>query len=287
MSFYISLSGLKGAEADLGAIANNIANVGSTGFKRSTVSFGDIYAGSAMQANTAGGQGARQIGATQQFTQGTLETTGKTLDMALTGEGFFTVKSAPPASQLSFTRNGAFGVDNNRYVVDTLGNRVQVMPVDPATNKPSSTDPADFTDLQIPEYKTDPTTGTQVLDADGNPIQLASVGVSVEGLVTATWADGSTDTLGNLAVASFPSEEGLRQTGDGHWQTSHDSGQPTFGAGNNGLFGAVQSGSLERSNVDITEELVSLISAQRNFQANAKAIEAASQLADTINNLRT
>ena len=285
MSFYISLSGLKGAQADLGAIANNIANVGSTGFKLSTVAFGDIYAGSAMQANTAGGQGVRQIGATQQFTQGTLETTGKTLDCALTGEGFFTVKSAPPASQVSYTRNGAFGVDQNRYVVDTLGNRVQVMPVD-ANGKPTSTDPADFTDLQIPEYETD-VSGNQVLDASGNTIQLASVGISIEGLVTATYSDGTTQNLGNLAVASFPSEEGLRQAGDGHWQASHDSGNPTFGAGNNGLFGAVRSGSLERSNVDITEELVALIDAQRNFQANSKAIETDNQINDSIMNLRS
>lgn len=286
MSFYISLSGLKGAQGDLAAIANNIANVGATAFKKSKVSFGDIFAGSAMSSNTAGGQGTRQIGATQQFTQGTLETTGKTLDIALTGEGFMTVKSAPPASSVSYTRNGAFGVDEDRNVVDTLGNRVQVMPVDPATNKPSSTDPADFTDLQIPLYKLD-SSGNQVLDANNNPIQLASVGVSVEGLVSATYADGTTSVLGNLAIASFPSAEGLRQMGDSHWQTSKESGQPMFGAGNNGLFGAVRSGMIERSNVDITEELVALISAQRNFQANAKAIEAASTITQAITNLRT
>ncbi|MBO9668932.1 MAG: flagellar hook-basal body complex protein [Sphingobium sp.] len=286
MSFYISLSGLKGAQSDLAAIANNIANVGATAFKKSKVSFGDIFAGSAMSSNTAGGQGTRQIGATQQFTQGTLETTGKTLDIALTGEGFMTVKSAPPASSVSFTRNGAFGVDEDRNVVDTLGNRVQVMPVDPTTSKPTSTNPADFTDLKIPLYKTD-AGGNQVLDANNNPIQLASVGVTVEGLVSATYADGTTSVLGNLAIASFPSAEGLRQMGDSHWQTSKESGQPMFGAGNNGLFGAVRSGMIERSNVDITEELVALISAQRNFQANAKAIEAASTITQAITNLRT
>lgn len=286
MSFYISLSGLKGAQGDLAAIANNIANVGATAFKKSKVSFGDIFASSATSANTAGGQGTRQIGATQQFTQGTLETTGKTLDMALTGEGFLTVKSAPPASAISFTRNGAFGVDEDRNVVDTLGNRLQVMPVDPVTNKPTSTDPANFTDLKIPLYKTD-SSGAQVLDANNNPIQLASVGVTVEGIVTATYADGTTNTLGNVAIASFPSVEGLRQMGDSHWQTSKESGQPMFGAGNNGLFGALRSGMIERSNVDITEELVALISAQRNFQANAKAIEAASTITQAITNLRT
>ncbi len=275
MSFYISLSGLKGAQADLAAIANNVANVGATAFKKSKVSFGDIYASAPMQANTAGGQGVRQIGATQQFTQGTVETTGKTLDVSVTGEGFFTVKSAPPASQISYTRNGAFGVDENSNVVDSLGNRIQVMPADP-DGDPTSNAPGDFIDLKIPQ------------ENPNNPgSQLASVGISTKGLVTATYADGETVNLGVLAMANFPNNEGLRQQGDAHWTNTRDSGAPVYGAGGNGSFGSVRSGSLERSNVDLTEELVGLISAQRNFQANAKAIEAASTITQTIVNMRT
>jgi flagellar hook protein FlgE len=286
MSFYISLSGLKGAQADLSGIANNVANVASTAFKKSRVNFGDIFAASPMQSTaTAGGQGVRLLGSTQQFTQGSLETTGKTLDVALTGEGFLTVKSAPPAAQISYTRNGAFSVNQDRYVVDTLGSRVQVMPVDATTGTPTSADQADFIDLRVPEYRLD-SAGDQVLDSSGNPVQLASVGVSVEGLVTATYSDGTTEKLGNLAIASFPSQEGLRQLGDGHWSVTKDSGPATYGSGNNGLFGAVRSGALERSNVDITEELVAMISAQRNFQANAKAIEASSTITSAIVNLR-
>ncbi len=161
------------------------------------------------------------------------------------------------------------------------------MPVDPTTGKPTSTDPADFTDLKIPLYKTE-STGAQVLDASGSPIQLASVGVDsrrpcrrqpmpmAPPTCSATWP-----------LPAFRAPDGLRQMGDSHWRTSKESGQPMFGAGNNGLFGAVRSGMIERSNVDITEELVALISAQRNFQANAKAIEAASTITQAITNLRT
>lgn len=276
MSFYISLSGLKAAQSDLSTISNNVANAASTAFKRSRVNFGDIFASAPMQTTTqAAGQGVRQIGSQQQFTQGTLETSDKTLDLAITGEGFFTVKTPPPGSKISYTRNGAFGVDLNRNVVDTTGARLQVLPA-AADGTPSSTDSADLTDLMIPLTK--PLAPT---------VQLSSIGVSETGLVTATYADGTIANLGVIGMATFPSQEGLRQQGDAHWTATQKSGTASYGAGNNGLFGSVRSGTLERSNVDITEELVGLISAQRNFQANSKAIETASSMTQAIINLRT
>lgn len=276
MSFYISLSGLKAAQADLSTISNNVANVNATAFKKSRSNFGDIFAAAPMQTTTqVAGQGTRINGIQQQFTQGTIETTDKTLDLAITGEAFFTVRTPPPTSQISYTRNGAFELDENRYVVDTVGGRLQVLPVD-ANGVPTSTAAAALVDLQIPVSK------------PGAPtIQLSSVGVSVAGLVTATYADGTTQMLGTIAMAAFPSQEGLRQQGDAHWQATLQSGAPAYGQGNAGLYGAVRSGALERSNVDITEELVALISAQRNFQANAKAIESASNMTQTVVNLRS
>ena len=109
MSFYISLSGLKGAQTDLATISNNVANVNSTAFKKSKVQFGDIFAAAPMQTTSqVAGQGVRVQGIAQQFTQGTIETTDKTLDLAITGEGYFTVKA--PDGTVSYTRNGAFAV---------------------------------------------------------------------------------------------------------------------------------------------------------------------------------
>ena len=225
-------------------------------------------------------QGVQLQGITQQFTQGTIETTDKTLDLAITGEGFFTVKGED--GTVSYTRNGAFSVDNDRYAVDTTGSRIQVFAVDPETGDlttapTSATGAGDLTDLQIPT--------TYMGEADG--AQLTSVGVSKEGLVSAIYADGSTVYLGQVAMASFNSLEGLRQQGDAHWTSTVESGNPIFGTANEGMFGSVNSGSLERSNVDITDELVQLIAAQRNFQANSKAIEAANTLTTTIVNIRT
>jgi len=280
MSFYISLSGLKAAQTDLSTTANNVANVNSTAFKKSKAVFGDIFAAAPMQTTTqVAGQGVRSQGINQQFTQGTIETTDKTLDLAITGEGFFTVKRSAD-NQVGYTRNGAFSVQEDRYVVDTTGARLQVIPLDPTTGAPTVTGtltPASLTDLKIPTNWPDGGTGNQ----------LTSVGVTEEGKITGVYADGSTVYLGATAIAAFNSQEGLRQSGDAHWTATNASGTPMLGTGNSGLFGSVRSGALERSNVDITEELVNLISAQRNFQANSKAIEAANTLSTTIVNMRS
>lgn len=280
MSFYISLSGLKAAQSDLSTISNNVANVNSTAFKKSQAVFGDIFASAPMQTTTqVSGQGVRVQGVNQQFTQGTIETTDKTLDLAITGEGFFSVKRTAD-NQVSYTRNGAFSVDENRYVVDTTGARLQVIPLDPTTGASTAASPittASLTDLQVPTN----------WPAGGTGNQLSSVGVSEEGKITGVYADGTTVYLGATAMAAFNSQEGLRQQGDAHWTSTNASGAPIFGMGNSGLYGSVRSGALERSNVDITEELVALISAQRNFQANSKAIEAANTLSTTIVNMRT
>ncbi|WP_298398950.1 flagellar hook-basal body complex protein [Sphingobium sp.] len=280
MSFYISLSGLKAAQIDLATTSNNVANVSSTAFKKSKAQFGDIFAAAPMQTtNQVAGQGVRVQDVAQQFTQGTIEGTDKTLDLAITGEGFFTVRGED--GTVSYTRNGAFSVDEDRYAVDTTGSRIQVFAVDPQTGArtgaTTNATPADLTDLQIPT----------TLDGVADGAQLNSVAVSKEGLVSAVYADGSTVYLGQVAMASFNSQEGLRQEGDAHWTSTVASGAPALGTANQGLFGAVNSGFLERSNVDITDELVNLIAAQRNFQANSKAIEAANTLTTTIVNLRT
>jgi flagellar hook protein FlgE len=276
MSFYISLSGLKAAQADLSTIANNVANVNATAFKKSRTNFGDIFSAAPMQTTTqVSGQGTRVIGIQQQYTQGTVESTDKTLDLAITGEGFFTVKGAGANGQISYTRNGAFSITADRLVVDTTGSALQILPTD-ANGVVLGRTANDLTDLVIPQAKpSDPA------------VQLSSLAVSDTGLISATWADGTTSPLGNLAMASFASQDSLRQKGDAHWQASLQSGNATYGTGNEGSSGAIRSGALERSNVDITEELVALISAQRNFQANAKAIETAGAITQTVVNLRT
>ncbi|MEM8918289.1 MAG: flagellar hook-basal body complex protein [Pseudomonadota bacterium] len=275
MSFFTSLSGLKAAQTSLSVISNNIANTSSTGFKKSRAIFGDLFASAPTQSTKMiAGQGVRLNGITQQFTQGTLESTDKTLDMAIAGDGFFMVRGQPPRQDTSFTRNGAFGVNVDREVVDTLGNIAQLLPVD-ANGIVTSTNLTDAFDFVLPD--TDPGDATAI---------LSNINVNNEGTVTATFSNGNQLALGAMAMASFTAIEGLRPIGDAHWQSTGDSGPPVINQAANGPLGSIRSGALEGANVDITEELVSLISAQRNFQANAQAIETANNMTQTIVNLQ-
>lgn len=275
MSFYTSLTGLKGAQTDLATISNNVANAGSTGFKRSRAMFGDLFAHTPMQAaGMVAGNGTHLLGIKQQFTQGAVETTDRTLDLAIAGDGFFAVRGAAPRNELAYTRAGAFQVTPDRAVVDATGARLQLLPVDTA-GRITATGAGDLMDFNLPAA--DP--------ADpGAP--LANLTISAEGVVTATYANGTQQALGAVAMASFTAVEGLRQTGNAHWQATGTSGAALFGQAGTGPLGAVQSGGLERANIDITEELVALIGAQRNFQANAQAIETANAMTQTIVNLQ-
>jgi flagellar hook-basal body protein len=150
MSFYTSLTGLNGAQADISTTSNNVANVGTTGFKRSRAEFGDIFATSPLQnASSAIGSGTILKSIKQQFTQGNIQSSLNALDLAITGQGFFAMKPSLTSSQTVYTRNGSFSVNNDRYVVDSKGQYLQVFPVnDDGSVTSTSADSAK--NLQLP-----------------------------------------------------------------------------------------------------------------------------------------
>ena len=420
MSFYTSLSGLRGAQNDLSTVSNNIANVGAYGFKRSRAEFGDIMPAS----STSAGQGTRLKGIEQQFTQGGFESSSRELDLAISGSGFFVTRDGQTGGTTYFTRNGSMAIDAERYLIDSNGSYVMVLPVDGDGNVGATTlgsaqtlqlpllsgtpAPTSNVDLSVSlpssaAVKTvafdrlDPNTynyseQTTVYDSEGSAIpatlyfvrtasvadgdpadewevnmfvgneqasadpmaspptaltltfdgtgamtapagahtfgdvfpsgasapltialnfgaasqqaatafsvdaieqngvaaaRLNDISIGDDGLVTATFSDGSTQTLGALMMANFANPTGLRQQGDGRWSVTGESGAAQIGIAGGDGFGRIQAGTLERANVDITEELVALISAQRNFQANAKAIETANAMTQSIMNLRS
>ncbi|HEB81215.1 MAG TPA: flagellar hook protein FlgE [Chromatiales bacterium] len=126
MSFRIALSGLGAATADLNTVSNNIANASTVGFKSSRAEFGDVYAVTAQGiSSTAVGSGVRLLKVAQQFKQGNVEFTDKNLDLAISGQGFFTLSDN---GGLAYTRAGDFSVDKSGYVVDPKGGRLQVFP---------------------------------------------------------------------------------------------------------------------------------------------------------------
>jgi flagellar hook protein FlgE len=269
MSFFTSLSGLRNAETDLRVIAHNIANAETVGFKKSSAQFSDLVAnGSPNDPRRTAGIGATVSAITQDFALGPVEQTGRLLDIAIDGDGFFALEN-PFSAEISFTRNGNFQLRASGELQDAYGNRLQAFPVD-AAGVPTSAVPAS---VIVP-----------VTNPAGSA--LANVKIDNRGIVRAAYADGSATPVGQIALATFAAPTGLRAIGQTKWQASGDSGPPTFGNPGIGNNGEMISGALERSNVDLAEEMVSLLTAQRNFQANARAIDTATQISTTVINLR-
>ncbi len=429
MSFNTALSGLNAAQAELNVTSNNIANVGTTGFKGSRAEFADIFATSSFgSSGTTIGNGTLLANVAQQFGQGNLEFTANTLDLAVSGEGFFILSPSETNANNLFTRNGEFGVDNNGFVVNNAGARLQVFPVnsdgtvtatsisstiplqlpqtagvptttslvDIGVNLPANAavlDPNLFDPLQASTftrstsltvfdslgeshvvtayyvktgantwasyYNTTDDTGTtlpidiaggtagaggqlyntmtftnsgvfqasvpdpitttaidygngsnatgtltfnyagngttqfsspftvNVLEQNGFAIgRLTGVEISDSGVVRANFSNGQSTALGKIALARFQNSQGLAQQGNNAWEDTTDSGTPLVGEAVTSSFGQIRSGAIEVSNVDLTAELVNLISAQRNFQANAKSIETNNTITQAIINIR-
>jgi flagellar hook protein FlgE len=269
MSFFTSLSGLKNAETDLRVIAHNIANAETVGFKKSSAQFADLVAsGAPTDPRRTAGIGSTVSAITQDFALGPLEQTGRSLDLAIDGDGFFALAN-PFSGDLSFTRNGNFRLLATGALQDASGNSLQAFPVD-AAGVPTSTTPGD---LVVP-----------LANATGSP--LANVTIDNRGVVNASYADGSATPVGQVALATFAAPTGLRAIGQTKWQATGDSGAPAFGNPGLGNYGEMISGALERSNVELAEEMVSLLAAQRNFQANARAIDTATVITQAALNLR-
>lgn len=269
MSFFTSLSGMRNATTDLSVISNNIANAESVGFKKSNAQFADLVAsGSATDPRKTPGIGATTSRVSQDFALGQLEQTGRALDLAINGDGFITTTDAI-SGDLTFTRNGNLELVASGELQDAFGNNVQGFPLDAAGV------PTTFT----PENVVVPT-------INANGIVLSSIGIDLRGVVSATYSDGSVEPVAQIALATFPATGGLQAIGLTKWQATSDSGQPEFGQPGVGNYGQIRSGSLERSNVDLAEEMVALLGAQRNFQANARAIDTATALTQTVLNLQ-
>lgn len=149
MSFYTSLSGLKASQVDMASISHNLANVGTTGFKKSRAEFADVIASNLAVAPTQMvGSGTVVKGNRQQFGEGNLVQSSSSLDIAIAGDGFLALKQDPTKDGLTFTRNGSLRVDANQFVTDAQGARLQVYPVDGSGNVVATTR-ASLTDLVL------------------------------------------------------------------------------------------------------------------------------------------
>jgi flagellar hook protein FlgE len=484
MSFNIALSGLTASQKDLDTTANNIANVNTYGFKESRAEFADVFSTSLFSnSKTQNGGGVLTQDVAQQFHQGSLLFTSNSLDMAVSGNGFFVTTDGPLSRDFTYTRAGAFKLDSENRIVTSGGDFLQGLPVNDdgsvksvslsttapiqipdSAGAPAETsqvdlsfnldsnatnlDPADFdpsdtntftsststvvydslgnsrissvyyvksqnpaglgasgavgpgapgvvggsadtndntwvmfstltddagnvvpVDLQqdgnatVPaghtplEYQTTtgqrgmllqfdtsgavvpgtfPTPITEPLGAVGsvsgtptaphdgagaitngaNPDQtfnfimtnltqfstpfevsalsqdgqtvgrLTGISIGTDGLIEAKYSNGDSQAISKVALVRFPNDQGLTQVGSTSWTSSQTSGDPLAGEPDSGTFGSIRSGTLEQSNVNLTGELVDLITAQRNFQANSRALEVNNSISQTILQIR-
>ncbi|MFZ1963246.1 MAG: flagellar basal-body rod protein FlgG [Roseiarcus sp.] len=257
----IAATGMNAQEQNLEVIANNIANINTTGFKRSRAEFTDLIYQTerVMGVSTRGrdatvpegaqvGLGVRTAAIRSLQIQGALTSTGNSLDLAISGRGWYQVTT--PAGDTVYTRDGAFNTNATGQLVTADGYVVTPAILIPAT--------------------------------------ATSVTVSQTGMVTATISGQSTpQQLGQLTIANFINEAGLQALGNNLFQQTAASGQPTVGVPGDTAFGVIQQGYLEASNVDPVSEITNLISAQRAYEMNSKVIQAADQMSGTISNLRS
>ena len=152
MSFGIALSGISAAQKDLDTTANNIANVSTTGFKESRAEFANVYATSIFSSGkTKVGDGVATSQVAQQFHQGALEFTNNSLDLAITGDGFFAMTPDLASRDMTFTRAGAFKLNKDNFIVDAKGNFLQGFQTDPSTGSTTSVSLSTTQALQIPD----------------------------------------------------------------------------------------------------------------------------------------
>jgi flagellar basal-body rod protein FlgG len=258
LSLYSAATGMEAQQLNLNTIANNLANVNTTGFKKSRVEFEDLVyqemraAGSQASSTTEApvgleiGLGTRAVATSRNFSMGNLRNTSAPLDVAIQGDGFFQVTM--PDGTLAYTRAGNFHLDSQGLLV---------------TNEGYSVDPQ----ITVPPNAT-------------------TVSISKDGVVSAVVAgQTATQELGTLEVANFANEGGLRPLGGNLFASTTASGEPETGSPGTDGRGTLTQGFLEDSNVSVVEEMVNMIIGQRAYEANSRVVRAADEMLSQVNTL--
>jgi flagellar basal-body rod protein FlgG len=245
-AFSTAATGMTGQQMMVDVIANNLANVNTTGFKRSQINFQDLLYVTMEESGTevasginspSGieiGSGVRAASTIKVFSAGELENTGRPLDIAISGDGFFQVTM--PNGDLRYTRDGSLQTNANGELVTTNGYAIE-----PAISVPTD---------------------------------AVSVSIEKDGGVNVTDSSGTQSVVGTVQLVRFPNPSGLSNEGDNLLSETQASGTPTTGTPGENGFGTIQAGFLEKSNVQMVTELVNLITAQRAYEINSRVIRA-------------
>lgn len=256
-ALYTSATGMKAHQFLLDVISNNLANVNTTGYKRVQVNFQDLLydkfvpAGSESSAGTQTptglqvGSGVRVVATNKVFTQGVAENTGRTLDWAIQGAGFFQITH--PDGTIVYTRDGTFQLNSTGEIVNSEGLRLE-----PTTTIPTTS---------------------------------VSITIGSDGTLSTQAADGSSTSIGSITLATFANPAGLESMGKNLYRETTASGTPTTGIPGQNGFGEILQGFRESSNVEVVTELVNLIVAQRAYEISAKAIKASDDMLQATNRI--
>ncbi len=257
-SLWISKTGMEAQQMQLDVISNNLANVSTTGFKRASAVFEDLMYQNLRQvgANSSEqsqlptglqvGLGVRTVATSRSFAQGNLQQTSNKLDVAVQGNGFFQVTM--PDGTINYTRDGSFQVDSQGRLVTA--------------------------------------TGLPIANGITVPANATAVAIGGDGIVTAQIPGTVTpQPIGTIALASFINPAGLDPRGQNLYAESPASGQPSSGTpGVNGM-GTLMQGFVETSNVNVVQELVTMIQTQRAYEMNSKAIQTSDQMLQKLGQL--
>jgi flagellar basal-body rod protein FlgG len=256
-ALYSAAAGMQSQQMNLDVISNNLANVNTTGYKKSKIEFQELLyetsrapgseqgSGNQIPTGLQLGQGSRPVSTSRVFTMGELSQTGERLDVAIQGDGFFEVQM--PDGSLAYTRDGALKTASDGRIVTSDGLPLQG--------------------------------GFQSVPAGTTNITIAS-----DGTVTYSGANGNTSF--RVQLVRFNNEGGLQSLGGNLYKETPASGSPELGNPSENGFGSLQQGYLELSNVKVVEEMVNLIMAQRAYEVNSKAVQAADEMMQQSNNLK-
>ena len=298
-SLYSGVSGMKNLQVKMDVVSNNIANVNTAGFKASRVVFEDMInqmtATATAPDGNAGGVNGKQIGLGVQVGSidtmtgaGAPQTTGRLLDFYIQGSGYFMVQGSGANPETYYTRDGAFLRDSNGTLTNSAGMKVLGQKVTAANgaveytdgfkedgNLTPATSTADLAPIDIPA----------TIQVGNQTVSFSTMNIDANGLVTAKYGD-KTYVMGKMNIATFNNPEGLEHVGGNNYTASANSGTAIVsGAGNNGS-GKLQSGALEMSNVDLSNEFTEMIIASRAYQANSRSITTSDEMLQELINLK-
>ena len=273
MIFQIIRTGIDATGRDLAVISNNLANTSTNGFKRSEAQFEDIYQSQHNNSTeVARGMGVKTVKPRQNFSQGSLQQTNGSLDLAIMGEGFFVLGSPVGREnadeRIKYTRDGSFQLDRLGNLVNTEG-----LPLLGEGQQK----------INIPFFKIISTT-----DQNGNVTSqnsmLTEIAVKDDGRIEATYGLDTTELAGKIILADFVNEHGLQNIGNAKFQETKESGLPTFGSPKEKTIGKIQPGFLEKSNTDITDELVTMLRTQHAFNGCGKILQSELDVTKRLSN---